>query len=167
MPQFREDNENQSTQERLNNNEGPMSKSIVERWKEVTQDDRTKEGMKSLGRLAANGLISAAEFVPVVGEIPDWIAKAAKFTKKSLDLTPDVSKTTTVALEGVDIATGGFLPSRAVELLIQARADYNKGNLKSGVDAIGYILTGKKDFGLDLERNQATLDNAAKIFEKA
>lgn len=71
--------------------QGPVTISFSERWKEIVIDPDAINGLTSLGRLNGNGLIATAEFVPMVGELPDWLAKAAKLVGL-VDLTPDVSK---------------------------------------------------------------------------
>lgn len=144
--------------------EGPISTSIRERWDQLMQDEEAKEGLKSIGRLAGNTALAVTEYIPFFGELPDWAAKGAEIAGK-VKLTPSVSTKAKLALEGVDTASGTFIPSRTIEGLWQATADYKEGKLEKGIKSIGYLMTGKEDYVKELNENKAVLNKAAEAFK--
>jgi hypothetical protein len=139
---------------------GPFSKAMFNRWNEVMQDEEALEGLKSLGRLAGNTVLAGAEFVPGVGELPDWAAKGMKWLGL-VNLTPDVNTLEDLGLEAVDLASGSLVPTRLIEGLHQAIVDYKEGRLQKGVDTLAYVITGKRNYTEELAENERDLDAAA------
>lgn len=60
--------------------------------------------------------------------------------------------------------TGGLLPSRAIELAIQARLDYGNAHLEKGLNILGYLITGKENYERDLAASAASLNLSAAVF---
>lgn len=101
-----------------------------DKWERIKADLAIQEGSQAALRTVANTAISLCELVPIVGNIPSWLADIAKVIARThhkvvmdrerdlaqkegreprtiplskLDLTPDVSAAVAVASEGLEI----------------------------------------------------------------
>jgi hypothetical protein len=90
-------------------------------WKVMWADKDVRESLKATARALLNVGISIADFVPVIGDAISLLADAAKWTQ--FDLTPNVSKEIAVGSEGLELLSGGFLPTHAIETILQIRHD--------------------------------------------
>lgn len=101
-----------------------------DKWERIKADPAVQAGGQAALRTVANTAISICELVPVVGNVPSWLADIAKVIARTnhkiaiarehdlakqeereprtiplskLDLTPDVSAAVAVASEGLEI----------------------------------------------------------------
>ena len=96
----------------------------------MLKDEEIKESLKAVGRALLNIGISIVDFFPVIGDFISLTADVAKWTK--FDITPDVSKTIAVGSEGLELVSGGVLPTHAIETIIQISHDVPK--IKKGLE---------------------------------
>ena len=145
--QIRGDRSFEDPQQRLKL-ETSIQKGIQERWDEVMQ-----LGLAAVARLIANGVISAADFIPLgAGEVPGWaadltklVAKIPGFNKADF-LTPDVSTKVAVGSEILfEPMTGGAAPTHIIETALQAKADLQAGRFGVARDTLAYLLTGNEE----------------------
>lgn len=87
------------------------------------QDEQILSGLWALGRTIVNLLISLVDMIPVVGEIPSWLADIGKLFGKRTDLTPDVSIQIAWGTELIEFLTNTLFPSHLVETVLQLRHD--------------------------------------------
>jgi hypothetical protein len=157
--------------------------SISERISFVLSDPKCKESYQALARTLANIGISAVDIIPGAGDAAEAVVLGLKISPhirtmlstyakdprnlgKHLDLTPDISASTAVAISAasapIEFVAGGTLPSYLVNTLYQLRADIKNGRFEGARDAVRVLMTGEKQKLTPEIR--ARLDAAAKEF---
>ncbi len=92
--------------------------------KKKQKTNKEKEREYAIWRTAINmGIIIFDLFpIPFAGEVVNIAADIGKFI--GLDLTPDVSKTVAVSATVTDVIP--FVPSHAIDTLLQLKADWKR-----------------------------------------
>ena len=166
--------------------------SFQDRWKEIQKTPQGQRNIDAARRLGLNISLVGIDMIPIAGDVAEvgvigakaagTLSKTEKlkraahaYSKSSLenaknkyDLTPDISLTETVAIEAVsapfEAATGGVLPSYAINTLRQFHADVVKGNFEGTTSTLGYLFTGDRKYYEKLKQHSAELDAASKEF---
>jgi len=158
--------------------------SISERISFVLSDPKCKESYQALARTLANIGISAVDIIPGAGDAAEAVVLGLKISPhirnmlatyakdprnigKHLDLTPDISASTAVAISAafapIEFVAGGTLPSYLVNTLYQLRADIQNRRFDGAITAMRVLITGRVE-KID-SQTQEKLDNAAKEFQ--
>ncbi len=142
----------------------------------IVNDPECRQVVGAGFRTIANTGVTAADFVPVVGDVVSWGADGLKTLRrifkatrimdpKILDLTPDVSLAVAIGSEATELMTGGIAPSHAVEGLLQLKHDWPR--MKEGTKkALDIWLQQQVDEVKDYEGHKEEIDKAIAVFEK-
>jgi hypothetical protein len=158
--------------------------SISERISFVLSDPKCKESYQALARTLANIGISVVDIIPGAGDAAEAVVLGLKISPhirtmlstyakdprnlgKHIDLTPDISASTAVAISAafapIEFVAGGTLPSYLVNTLYQLRADIQNRRFDGAITAMRVLITGRLE-KIDSQTKEK-LDSAAKEFQ--
>lgn len=150
-------------------NEG-MELDFGTRWRLITEDPLAAKGLRAYKNVLGNAAVVAADFVPVIGEVPAALNTAIKMFPggQERSLTPNVSFIESLAWQlgtaPVELGTGSLAPSHIAEAGKQIAKDIKEGNFAAGKNALAYLFTGKTDYLRELNDQRERLDQASSLF---
>lgn len=139
----------------------------------VLRDRKCQGAVAACFRTIMNTGITAADFVPGIGEVVSGGADFLKVLRRSmkkvgvdpsfLDLTPDVSLRIALGSEVLEFGTGGLAPTHAIEGTMQLRKDIPR--IKEGAKRFMEIWKGKRiKEATDYGANKTEINQALKVF---